>query len=171
MIETKRLILRQMTKDDTEEFLEIFTDPVAMKYFGVIFDRTQMENWVKSNLNHQEEHGFSLLSVILKSNEEVIGDCGLESEEIDGEFRVGIGFDFKSKYWNNGYATEAAKTVLDFGFIKYEFDRISGWINPENVPSRRVAEKIGMTVEKSIVRGGKEQVLYTIHRDDWKKME
>jgi len=170
LIETKRLILRQMTEDDTESFLEIFTDPKAMKYFGIIFDQSQIDNWVKSNLEHQEKHGFSLFSVVLKSNDEVIGDCGLESEEIDGEFRVGIGFDFKSKYWNNGYATEAATAVLDYGFKEYDFDRISGWINPENAASRRVAEKVGLLIEKSIVRGGKEQVLYTINQDDWKKI-
>ena len=96
MIETRRLVLREMKKDDAEAFLDIFSDPVAMQYFGgVIFDRARMDKWVQSNLEHQEKHGFSLLTVILKDDNEIIGDCGLETDEIDGELIVGIGFDFK----------------------------------------------------------------------------
>lgn len=169
MIETKRLFLRRMTEDDTDSFLEIFADPEAMKYFGVIFDRARMDAWVRRNLEHERDHGFSLLSVVLKDNGEVIGDCGLETDEIDNELRIGIGFDFKRKYWNQGYATEAAMAVRDHAFVVHGFERISGWINPENEPSRRVAEKIGMSEEKSIVRGGKRQLLYTICRSEWER--
>lgn len=164
MIETERLILRDMIEDDAEELLCIFSDPIAMKYFGVIFDRARMDKWVRSNLDHQDKHGFSLYSVVLKDNSEVIGDCGLETDEIDGKFIVGIGFDFRRAYWGNGYATEAAIAVLKFGFAQFEFDSIYGWIDPKNVPSRRVAERIGMTMEKSVIRGGKEYALYRIDK-------
>ena len=74
-IETERLILRQMTVDDTESLLKIFSDPKAMKYFGgVIFDRKRMDKWVADNLAHHDEHGYSLWSIVLKSTGEVIGD-------------------------------------------------------------------------------------------------
>ena len=168
VLETERLILRTMREDDAEAFLDIFSDPIAMRYFGVIFDLPRMNQWVRSNLKHEKQHGFSLLTVILKDNNEVIGDCGLETDEIDGQTVVGIGFDFRRQYWGKGYATEAALAVLDYGFTQFGFDSISGWIDPENSPSQRVAERIGMTVEKYVMCGEKKYALYSINRKDWK---
>lgn len=167
MIETERLTLRTMIADDAEPLLEIFSDPVAMRYFGVIFDRPRMDEWVQSNLDHEKQHGFSLFSVVLKDNGEVIGDCGLETDEIDGQIIVGIGFDFRRSYWGRGYATEAALAVLEYGFTRFGFKSISGWIDPENTPSQCVAERIGMTVEKYVMRGGKKYALYSIRRETW----
>jgi RimJ/RimL family protein N-acetyltransferase len=77
---------------------------------------------------------------------------------------VGLGFDFRRLYWGNGFATEAARAVLEYGFARFPLDKIYGWIDPENVPSRRVAERIGMTVEKYVMRGKKEYALYSIER-------
>jgi len=167
MAETERLILRDMSEADTEAFLEIFSDPVAMKYFGVIFDRPRMLKWVQDNLEHQRKHSFSLMTVVLKETNEVIGDCGLETTEINGRLRVGIGFDFKRKCWNQGYATEAANAVMEHAFSDLELDNLSAWINPENGASRRVAEKLGMTIEKTIPRGGKPYAVYSISRSEW----
>lgn len=164
MIETERLTLRKMTEADAEPLFDIFSDPVAMRFFGVIFDRSRMHRWVQDNLKHQHEFGFSLYSVVLKDGGEVIGDCGLETDEIEGELIVGIGFDFRRSFWGKGYATEAAKAVLKYGFDQFDFDCIRGWIDPENVPSRRVAERIGMKMERSVVRGGKTYALYKIDR-------
>jgi RimJ/RimL family protein N-acetyltransferase len=157
-----------MRENDTEALLDIFSDPIAMRYFGVTFDRPRMDEWVRNNLEHEKQYGFSLLSVILKENGEVIGDCGLETDKIDGETVVGIGFDFRRSYWGKGYATEAALAVLKYGFNRFEFDSISAWIDPENTPSQRVAERIGMTVERYVTRGGKKYALYSIKRKDWK---
>lgn len=168
MIETERLILRNMKEDDAEPLFDIFSDPIAMRYFGVIFDRPRMDEWVRSNLEHEKRHGFSLLSVTLKENGEVIGDCGLETDEIDGQTLVGIGFDFRRSYWGKGYATEAALAVLENGFTQFDFDSISGWIYPENKPSQRVAERIGMTVDRHVMRGKKKYALYSISKKDWK---
>jgi ribosomal-protein-alanine N-acetyltransferase len=164
MIETQRLILRRMTEDDATPLIDIFSDPIAMRYFGVIFDRARMERWVRDNLEHEKEFGFSLLSVVLKDNGEVIGDCGLETDTIDDQVIVGIGFDFKSSHWGNGYATEAATAVLEYGFTELGLNRISGWIDPENKPSQRVAERIGMRVERYVMRGGKKYALYVIDK-------
>lgn len=171
MIETERLILRQMKHEDMEAYLDIFTDPETMKYFGVVFDRGQMEGWIERNLEHQKKHGFSLLTVVLKENNEIIGDCGLETDEIEGKLTVGLGYDFKRKYWNRGYATEAGKAVVEYGFGTFDFDKISGWANPENGPSIRVAEKIGFTRGKSILRGGKEYLLLSISKATWLRLK
>jgi RimJ/RimL family protein N-acetyltransferase len=167
MIETERLILRHMTDDDAEDLLEIFSDPIAMRYFAVVFDRARMDRWVQSNLDHQAKYGFSLYSVVLKENGKVIGDCGLETDTIDRKLITGIGFDFNRAYWGDGYATEAAEAVLNHGFREFDLESIYGWIDPLNKPSQRVAERIGMSVDRYIDRGGRKYALYSIMRKDW----
>ena len=160
-----------MREDDAEALLDIFSDPIAMRYFGVTFDRPRMDEWVRNNLEHEKQYGFSLLSVILKDNGEVIGDCGLETDKIDGRTITGIGFDFRRSCWGKGYATESALAVLKYAFTQFDFGSISAWIDPENTPSQRVAERIGMTVEKYVTRGGKKYALYSIKRKNWKTEE
>ena len=167
MIETDRLTLRLMKPEDAEALFDIFSDPVAMRYFGVIFDRPRMDKWVQDNLEHQRKYGFSLLSVVLKESGEIIGDCGLETDTIDEREIVGIGFDFRRSHWGQGYATEAALAVLEHGFSEYGFEEIYGWIDPENKPSQRVAERIGMKVERYVMRGPKKYSLYCIKKKDW----
>lgn len=159
--------MREMRADDAQALFDIFSDPITMRYFGVVFDRQRMDKWVKDNLEHEKQHGFSLLSVVLKDSGEVVGDCGLETDKIDGKLMVGLGFDFKRAYWGNGYATEAARAVLEYGFTKLELARISGWVDPKNAPSRRVAERIGMKMEKFVMRGSKTYALYGIERKNW----
>jgi ribosomal-protein-alanine N-acetyltransferase len=107
--ETERLFLRPMTAGDTEDLLEIFSDARVMASFGgVLFDHHRMEAWVQRNLTHQEKYGYGLFSVVLKSEGRLIGDCGLEHMDIDGDPEVELGYDFRSDYWGDGYATEAA---------------------------------------------------------------
>ena len=163
-IETDRLILRQMKIDDIDDLLGIFSDPIAMKYFNIVFDKSQMETWVQRNLNHHAQYGYSLYSVILRNNQRLIGDCGLETTEIEGQLVVGIGYDFLREYWNNGYATEAAMAVKNYGFRRYGFQKIYCWINPENIASQRVAEKIGMTLEKKVLRDNKTYAIFSLSR-------
>jgi RimJ/RimL family protein N-acetyltransferase len=166
-IETERLILRTMTLDDTDALLHIFSDPRVMQSFGgIIFDRDRMEQWVRDNLEHQAGHGYGLFSVILAAENLLIGDCGLEHMEIDGRAEVEIGYDMRSAYWGRGFATEAAGAVRDFAFGVLKLPRVISLIRPENVASRRVAEKIGMVREKEIDRGGHPYWIYAQSRTD-----
>ena len=161
MLETKRLILRPMAEKDVDAYLCIFTDPEVMKSFdNIIFTREQMIQWVERNLKHQEKYGYGLFSVLLKENQMLIGDCGLECQELDGRAEIEIGYDFRSDYWNHGYATEAAAAVRDYTFQELNIERVISLIRPENIASVRVAEKIGMKREKEIQRGGHPYWIY-----------
>ena len=151
MFETKRLILRVMRKEDYDSMLKVFTDEKVMKSFNLrSFDRLQMQNWMEKNLDHQKECGYGLYSVLLKANQELIGDCGLEHTEFEGKPCVEIGYDFLSKYWNQGYATEAAKAVKNYAIEKLDIDsrELCSFIRIHNRASQRVAEKIGMKIIK-----------------------
>jgi RimJ/RimL family protein N-acetyltransferase len=165
MIETRRLHLRSMVSEDIEELLEVFTDPRVMDVFGVPpFTREQMTAWVERNLAHQNEHGYGLFSVILKSEDRLIGDCGLEHMILDGHDVVELGYDLASQYWGQGLATEAAEAVRDYAFTALDLRELVSLIQTHNLASQRVSEKIGMRLRRTFSRDGREYALYSVRR-------
>ena len=145
ILETKRLMLRSMQAADIDDLLVIFTDPKVMDSFdSPPFDREQMSRWLQRNLDHQEEYGYGLFSVILKTNGLLIGDCGLEIMDVDGARAAELGYDFRSDRWNQGLATEAASAVRDYAFDVLKLPKLISLIRVKNTASQRVSEKIGM---------------------------
>jgi RimJ/RimL family protein N-acetyltransferase len=152
-LETPRLILRPMLAADLDALLLIFTDPKVMASFGVgLFSREQMQRWLQRNLDHQSQFGYGLFSVILKTDGTLIGDCGLETMEIDGQVIAELGYDFRSAYWNQGFATEAALAVRDYAFGVLQLPQLISLIRVGNFASKRVAEKVGMQLVEGFTR-------------------
>lgn len=144
-IETARLWLRPMQEDDFDALLRIFTDPKVMASFGgELFTPAQMHAWLDRNLDHQNQFGYGLFSVIRKTDGRLIGDCGLEQMTVDGEAAAELGYDFCSDAWNQGFATEAACAVRDYAFAELRLPQLISLIRVGNLASRRVAEKVGM---------------------------
>lgn len=163
MLETRRLILRLMRPEDVDGLLKIFADPKVMKSFGVDpFTKAQMEKWVWRNIIHQQKHGYGLFTVVHKDDHIIVGDCGLEHMEILGQPEVELGYDFRSDYWNQGLASEAARAVRDFALFTLHLPRLISLIRPDNVASRRVSEKIGMKPEQDIMRGDEKYFIYSL---------
>lgn len=152
-LETKRLILRPMLGTDIDALHLIFTDPKVMASFDLeSFPRDQMQRWLQRNLDHQAQYGYGLFSVILKETGELIGDCGLEQMEIGGEQIAELGYDFRSDFWNEGYATEAAMAVRDYAFGILKLPQLISLIRVGNLASKRVAEKVGMVLAEEFSR-------------------
>ena len=152
-LETKRLLLRPMLQSDFQALHLIFADPRVMASFGMdAFTPEQMQRWLSRNLDHQDQFGYGLFSVILKETGELIGDCGLEQMETEGAAE--LGYDFRSDFWNQGYATEAACAVRDYAFDALRLPRLISLIRVGNLPSKRVAEKVGMTLVEEFTRFG-----------------
>lgn len=140
-----------MLESDLESLLLIFTDPKVMAAFDhPPFTHEQMSRWLKRNLDHQDEYGYGLFSVILKETGELIGDCGLEQMEDMGGAE--LGYDFRSDFWNQGYATEAAIAVRDYAFEVLKLPLLISLIRVGNLASKRVAEKVGMTLTEEFTR-------------------
>jgi RimJ/RimL family protein N-acetyltransferase len=166
MIVTPRLILRPMREDDVEDLMRVFGDPRVMASFGVPpFDRSQMEQWVRRNLDHQERYGYGLFSVILSESGNLIGDCGLERMDEGGPVQAELGYDLRSDYWNRGLATEAAQAVRDYAFGELAILRLISLIRVGNEASRRVAEKVGMRLVEEIERYGNSYWMYALERE------
>jgi RimJ/RimL family protein N-acetyltransferase len=144
-----------MQSSDIDDLLKIFGDPQVMASFsGATFNREQMELWTHRNIDHQIQHGYGLFSVLLKSEGLLIGDCGLEHMKLDGDQVTELGYDFRSDYWNQGFATEAATAVRDYAFNVLNLPRLISLIRVGNAASRRVSEKIGMRFVAEITRNG-----------------
>jgi len=152
-LETERLILRPMSAADINALHLIFTDPKVMASFGgELLNREQMMRWLQRNLDHQNRYGYGLFSVILKESCELIGDCGLEQMEVEGVPVAELGYDFRSEYWNQGFATEAACAVRDYAFDILQLPQLISLIRVGNLASKRVAEKVGMTLAEEFRR-------------------
>ncbi|HKW89735.1 MAG TPA: GNAT family N-acetyltransferase [Candidatus Acidoferrales bacterium] len=164
VIETGRLILRRMTADDAEALFAVLGDPISMKYYPAAFSRDEVRRWIERWIASYEENGYGLYAIVLKSTGEVIGDCGHARQDVDGETEIEIGYHVLRSLQGRGYATEAARACAEYGFKKLGAKRLVSLIRPENAPSRRVAEKVGMRVWKEIARKGYTHLAYAIAR-------
>ena len=98
----------------------------------------------------------------------MIGYCGFFHQEVDGTEEIEIGYRLDPDYWSGGLATEAARAVRDHAFRDLKLQRVISLIHPENAPSRRVAEKIGMKIEKETVFRGFPTLVFAIPREQWR---
>ena len=165
VMETPRMTLRRMDLQDVERLLGIFTDPEAMRHYPGTKDAVETRRWIQWNLDSYQRHGFGLWIASLKPTDQFAGQCGLVVHEIEGRQEVEIGYLFLRPLWGQGLATEAARACRDHGFARLGFTRLISLIDPANLASRRVAEKVGMTLERHIPRWGKDVCLYAVARD------
>ena len=164
ILETSRLILREFRPDDLDALAKVLSDPETMRFYPAPLDHAGVSDWIERNRRRYEKDGFGLWAMILKSTGELIGDCGLIRQVVDGTEQVEIGYHVHRDLWRNGLATEAAQACRDYGFAELPVDRLISLIRPENQPSRRVAEKNGMTIWKEVLWRGFPHLMYAIPR-------
>ena len=150
ILTTERLLLRDFVKNDWEAVFAYQQDPLYLRYNEwTSRTREEVRMFIQMFLDHQKQNPrikFQF-AVTLKSTGELIGNCGVRKDA--PEAREGdIGYELDPKHWGNGYATEAARTVLGFGFSHMNLQRVSAWCLADNVASAHVLEKLGMRLEK-----------------------
>ncbi|HUM05701.1 MAG TPA: GNAT family N-acetyltransferase [Terriglobales bacterium] len=164
ILETARLILREFEPDDTVALARVVSDPHTMRYYPAPYDHAGVEQWIARNRQRYKEDGVGLWGMVLKSTGELIGDCGITRQPVEGEFYYEIGYHLRHDCWGQGLATEAAIACREWGFANLKVDRLISLIRPENVPSQRVAERNGMKVWKEIAWRGLRHSVYSIQR-------
>ncbi len=166
-IETPRLVLRPMRVNDVEPMLALFGDPRFMTSFDAApFDEAQMRGWGERNLEHQEQHGFGLYTIIERSTGEVIGDCGFEVMELNGVTETELGYDVRPDRWGQGFATEAASAAAAHGHAVLGLQRLVSLVRASNDRSAHIAERIGMRLESTLVRNGVPYGVYAIRWEE-----
>ena len=166
ILETSRLVLREFENSDADALALVLSDSETMRFYPAPFDKAGVEQWIVRNQRRYAEHGYGLWAMLLKTSGEVIGDCGLTVQNIEGIDEIEVGYHVRRDLWGQGLATEAARACRDYGFARLEVDRLISLIRPENLPSRRVAEKNGMTIWKEIDWHDLLHLVYAIRRDE-----
>lgn len=165
ILETRRLILREFAKNDVDALAAVICDPETMRHYPVRFDRPAVEDWISRNQRRYQTDGFGLWGMVLKPSDELVGDCGLMRQDVGNVSEVEIGYHVRRDLWGQGLATEAACACREYGFANLNVDRLISLIRPENMQSRRVAEKNGMKVMKEVIWRGLTHCVYAIDRE------
>ena len=166
-LQTERLILRSFCEGDVDAMAQLFANPDFMRFsLGVFTERKKTVDFIEKVIGWDLASMPSQFAIVPRGEHAVIGYCGfLHHPEVPGE--VEIGYRLHPDYWNRGLITEAARAVRDHAFADLKLPRVISLIHPENIPSRRVAEKNGMKVEKEITFRGFPTLVYAITREQW----
>lgn len=155
-ITTERLYLRHFHILDAEAMYHIFGDAEVMRFGDGVQTKEWVQGWIQICLErYYQTWGFGPYAVVEQTSRNIIGYCGLfYFSDIDGQPEVEIGYRLARSAWGQGYATEAACGVRDFAFTNLGIKRLIAMVNPSNIASIRVAEKLGMKYEKEVMLEG-----------------
>ena len=143
IIETERLFLREMDENDFDALYEVLADADIMQHYPYTFDENRVRNWIQRNIERYRIFGFGLWAVCMKETGEMIGDCGLTLQLIDGQIKPEIGYHIRANKQRNGYAKEAAIAVRDWTFNNTPFQSVYSYMKYTNEPSVKTAISYG----------------------------
>lgn len=179
ILQTPRLLLREFLPQDADALAQVLSDRETMRYYPAPYDRASVEQWIERNRQRYRDDGIGLWAMELtkppgsevQGSEvqdfevpKMIGDCGIILEQVEGERLYEIGYHLRRDFWGQGLATEAAIACRNWAFAHLKAERLISLIRPENLPSRRVAERNGMTVWKEVNWRGFPHYVYSIER-------
>jgi RimJ/RimL family protein N-acetyltransferase len=178
-IETKRLILREWKKDDSEGIIRNMNNLNVSKWLLVVpypYTKKDAKGWITNNLKQQKKGDREKYSFVIELKEEkkLIGGIGIELEKFHG--KASIGYWLGEKYWGRGYGTEALREILLLGFNKFKLRKIEAGVFAGNPSSGKLLEKFGFKKE-GIKRQAyrcksdnqiKDEIMYGLLKEEWK---
>lgn len=149
LFETEHLYLRPIDESDLIALRSIWSDPDVM-FFSVSGVKTdnQIKEIILLSKKEYLATGLGRWAIIHRVSNQLIGECGIATQEIDGQQEYEIGYRLNKSYWGRGYASEAAMACRELGYKQLGIQRLISIIDPNNYASIRVAEKVGMIKEK-----------------------
>jgi RimJ/RimL family protein N-acetyltransferase len=153
-----------MTADDLDDMAELLGDPAVMTYYPKTRTREEAAKWIGWNRGLYQTHGHGLW-LITTPDGRFVGDCGLTPQVVDGVTELEVGYHVTPALQGQGYATEGAAASRDFARTVLGAKRLVANIHPDNLPSQRVAEKIGLRPDKRAMIHGRECVIYAAALD------
>lgn len=171
-IETPRLILREMTENDFDALYKVLADTDIMRHYPYVFDEERVRGWIESNVKRYEIFGFGLWAVCLRGSGEMIGDCGLTMQRVNGVIRPEIGYHIRADRQRRGYAKEAACAVRDWTFENTPFRSVCSYMPHANVPSYNTALSYGCRHILSYTDSeGVDTDVLSITREEWETLK
>jgi len=167
ILETPRLILRPFREEDLDLLAPLTANPDFMRSSLGIYSREQTAAFLDKVINWQHRGPPSQFAVVHRADNRLIGYCGFLHQQVDATDEIEIAYRLDPDYWSRGLATEAVTAVRDRAFRNLKLTRVISLIHPDNLPSRRVAEKNGMKIEKKPVFRGFPTLVFVITREEW----
>lgn len=170
ILETERLLLREMTEEDFSALYRVLADSDIMRHYPYTFDEKRVRGWISKNIERYEIFGFGLWAVCLKETGEMIGDCGLTMQLINEKIKPEIGYHIRKDCQRNGYAKEAALAVRDWAFENTPFNTIFSYMKSANIPSCKTAAAYGCRqVDEYLDKENEITKVFALTRDEWQK--
>ena len=168
ILQTDRLILRQMCQNDVDDLAQMLKNPRVMYAYEHTFSQQDIQDWLDRQINRYNRYGFGLWAVVLKNTNEMIGQAGLTWQPYKNAQVLEIGYLLKETFWHNGYATEAANVCKEYAFDVLNQSKVYSVIKADNIASFNVAQRIGMQKEDEFVTkyyaGDRLHFLYSVKR-------
>ena len=162
---TERLTLRELTLDDTDGLFEVLGDPITMEHYPAPKTREETRAWIAWAHASYDANGFGLWGVERNVDGAFLGDCGPMLQPVEGELVPEIGYHIVRREWGRGYASEAALACRELVLGDLGFSRVVSIVAPENLPSRRVGEKVHDTMREFFwEKSGRTMCLYETRR-------
>lgn len=168
-IETKRLILWELTESDDDALYRVLDDSDIRRHPPDTFDKARVHGWIRCNIARYQIFGFGLWAVCRKDTGALIGDCGLIMQRIHGAIRPEIGYHIRRDQRRAGYAAEAAAAVRDWAFQNTPFRILYSYMDRENIPSARTAMAYGCQCTEIFEEDGRTVCVYAVTRAEWAK--
>jgi RimJ/RimL family protein N-acetyltransferase len=164
ILETKRLVLREMHSGDLDFLAEMLGDPEVMRFFPSVVTREVALQHLEKNFARYREFGYGFWLVVQKETGQPIGRCGLLRQEVDGQPEDEIGYMLHRPYWRQDFGIEAASGVRDYALQELGKRRLISMIRPVNIPSQRTALANGMKPERLTMFYGLEHLVFALER-------
>ena len=164
VLETKRLILREMSLDDLDFVAAMLAHPEVMRYCAKCYNCEDSADWIKRQQKRYASDGVGYWLALDKASGQPVGEAGLLALQVDGVDEIGLGYIIHRPFWRMGFAFEAASASMEYALTTLGRSRVIALIRPENIPSQGVAMKLGMEVEKSTRHADYEHWVYVNRR-------
>lgn len=145
-LETSRLRLRPLTIEDAGALKNVLGDPKVMYAWESPFTEAEILEWIQKNIMRYDRDGAGYMAAELKSDGSLVGVMGPLIESIDGRDYMGVAYILGAPYWGMGYAYEAVSKIIERIFTEAHLEMVVADIRPENLPSKSLAERLGMKV-------------------------
>ena len=166
ILETPRLILREMSLNDLDFMAAMLSHPEVMRFYPKCYPRDEAEAWIRRQMDRYAQHGHGGWLALDKATGEPRGQVGVVPLTVEGELEAEIGYLIHRPFWRNGLATEAATACRDYAFGVLHRPRVISLIRPENLPSQGVARKVGLSPGRHVLHANLDHIVFSLSRED-----
>ena len=171
-VETSRLKFRTVDLSDFKQWLPFFEEPESFRHWNMTPQAPEVEcqQWYDKQFGRYDQGRGGMNALIEKASGNLVGHCGLLVQNVDGVAELEIAYSLLPSFWNKGFASEAALKCRDIAFENDYSPSLISIISFTNVPSARVAEKNGMSIDKQTEYNDNAVNIFRITRDKWVRL-